>query len=149
MIERCPLKFANSVAGFVVQNGLRGFDIDHEDPPFSSEHNFITVSTALRKALPPPLLLTISPASLYSVNIPTVNSLYDFVNAQTYWSTINPFIDAGLRVSTLFVGVDIESGESFNEAVVQVKTFGLAGAFAWTFAPNLSGIILNMKHALV
>ena len=147
-IERCPLKFSNSVARFVAQNGLRGFDIDHENPPFSSEHDFIAVSTALRNALPPPLLLTISPASLYSVHIPTVNSLYDFVNAQTYWSTINFYIDAGLRVSTLFAGVDIESGESFDEAVAQVKTFGLAGAFAWTFDHNLSGIIQNMKHAL-
>lgn len=148
MIERCPLKFATSVARFVALNNLRGFDIDHENPPFSSERNFITVSTSLRNALPPPLLLTITPASLYNLHIPTVNSLYDFVNAQTYWSTIAPFIDAGLRVSTLFAGVDIESGEFFDEAVLQVKTFGLAGAFAWTFARNLSQTIQNMKQAL-
>ena len=82
------------------------------------------------------------------MQIPTVNTLYDYVNDQTYCSTIAPFIDAGLRVSTLFAGVDIESGDFFDEAVLQVKTFKLAGAFAWTFARNLSQTIQNMKQAL-
>lgn len=148
MIERCPFLFAESVARFVAQNGLAGFDIDHEDPPFSSEQDFVIVSTALRKSLPRPLLLTITPASLYSVHIPTVNTLYDFVNAQTYWSSAQPFLDAGLLAHKLVAGVNIESGERFEPAVEQVKLLKLAGAFAWTFARNETETIVNMKRAL-
>jgi len=147
-IERCPHVFAKSVARFVAQNGLAGFDIDHEDPPFSSEENFVLVSTELRKALPKPLLLTITPASLYSVDIPTVNAMYDFVNAQTYWSSAQPFLDAGLLAHKVLAGVNIESGESFEQAVEQVKRLGLAGAFVWTFALNETATIANMQRAL-
>jgi len=148
MIEGCPVKFAKSVARFVAQNGLRGFDIDHENPPFSSEQHFITVSALLRNALPFPLLLTLTPAALYNVHIPTVNLMYDLVNVQSYWSNVEYFVEAGLRTDTLFAGVDIESGEPFEDAVAQVKAFKLAGAFAWTFARHANQTILNMKHAL-
>ena len=81
--------------------------------------------------------------SVLAININNVEKLRSDASVQV--DAANVVVERG----RLTVGEYIESGESFNEAVVQVKTFGLAGAFAWTFAPNLSGIILNMKHALV
>lgn len=137
MIETCVQTFADSVKRFTHRHKLVGFDIDYENPIFSTESKFIEVSTALRIALPRPLLLTITPATLMNIHIPTLNDVYDLVNIQSYWSTAIPYLEAGVVASKIVVGVDVESGESYKSAVGQVRDLKLAGVYVWTFARDL------------
>ena len=147
-IEQCPGVFAASVARFVARYSLVGFDIDYEDPVFSSEAKFVEVSTAIRKALPRPLLLTITAATFFNVVIPTLNDLFDIVNVQSYWSDVVSFLDAGVLASKVMAGVDVESLEPFESAVRQVHMFKLMGVFVWKLEHNMTQLFRDLRREL-
>jgi hypothetical protein len=147
-IEGCPSEFARSVKHFVDRNGLQGFDIDCEDPIFSSEVAFTEVSGALCAALLWPLALTITPTSLANLHAPTLNSMYDRVNVQSYWSDVSLFLLAGVLPGKIVAGINVEGGEPFERAVDQVHTLGLRGVYLWNCAGNVSLTIEAIRQAL-
>jgi hypothetical protein len=130
-IETCVDVFALSVASFVANNGLVGFDIDYETPLFSSPEAFTSVSTALRDALPRPLLLTITLSTMFNLNVTVLNTLYDMVNVQSYWDDVGEVLQSGVVSEKVCAGVDVESGEDFDSAVFQVRAWGLCGLYFW------------------
>jgi len=147
-IEECPEKFARSVRRFIDKNKLKGFDIDCEDPIFTSEVSFKEVSAALRKALPQPFMLTITPTSLANLHVPTLNAMYDRVNVQSYWSDVSAFIGAGVSSSKLAAGINIESSEPIERAVNQVRDSALGGVYMWNCAGNVTLTVEALRVAL-
>lgn len=108
--------YANNLVAYLQQYDLDGFDVDWEYPLSSAgtPQQFNILFTAIRAAFKPQsryYYLTLSPANVGTLDAPTVNSAFDFVNLQLYSGFTNPqdFIDAGVSQSLLAYGAKFES----------------------------------------
>lgn len=153
LIEQQPTKTAESVASFLTAQGLDGFDIDYEDPLFSSVAAFQTVAAALRSKLGPDKLLTITPNTTASLDGPTLNSTFDYVNVQSYANSsggqcggdaqvsISQFTGTGsigVEASKILAGQDTDSGCPISSAISAYTQGQLAGVFGWQLRSNYS-----------
>jgi hypothetical protein len=108
--------YANNLVAYLQQYDLDGFDVDWESPlsDAGSTQQFQLLFTAIRtafKAQNKYYYLTLSPAEVGTLDAPTVNSAFDFVNLQLYSGFTDPsdFIQAGVEQSLLAYGAKFES----------------------------------------
>ncbi|WP_252178025.1 glycoside hydrolase family 18 protein [Endozoicomonas sp. 4G] len=144
-----PEVFAESVVSFIRKHGLDGYDMDYEIetdqitlPQFETLAQ--TVHDHLERASVEDgkdYLFTITPdhTSLRVWNGTLVNSLFDYINLQTYWGDRFHFIDdfkaTGVETDKMMIGM---SSESYNrpaddpEAFIKVaRENNTQGIFAW------------------
>jgi len=139
---------APSVRQFVEQNGLDGFDIDYEFPQFTSTEKFMEVAVKIRAALGPDYLFTITPNNTTNLDGATLNTYFDYVNAQSYNAqgdltfSVSDLLDLGVSASKVLAGADIENINLYNNdqnrvawAINQYQSFALAGVFIWQMKP--------------
>lgn len=155
-IEQNLDTFAPSVPEFLKENSLNGFDIDYELPTFSSNAQFKRVSTAIRTALGPEYLFTITPDSTRNLDGPTLNQNFDYVNAQSYrasgtrrfqLASLLPPRMTGLDPSKITAGSDTDDGDRIADAVAMYNRYNLGGLFAWQLRPNFNTIANDMWAA--
>ena len=108
--------YANNLVTYLQQYDLDGFDVDWEDPLSSAgtSQQFAILFTAIRaafKAQNRPYYLTLSPASVGTLDAATINSAFDFVNLQLYSGFTCPdeFLRAGVSQGLLAYGAKFES----------------------------------------
>lgn len=162
LIEQQPDKTAGSIASFLTAQGLDGFDIDYEDPTFSSVSAFQTVAAALRSKLGSDKLLTITPNTTESLDGPTLNSTFDYVNVQSYANSsggqcggdapvsISQFTGTGsigVEASKILAGQDTDSGCPISNAISAYQQGELAGVFGWQLRPNYASTADAMHAA--
>lgn len=155
LIEKNLKTFAPSVRKFVKKWGLNGFDIDYEQPQFTSNKAFKRVSKAIRTSLGHKYLYTITPNNTENLDGRTLGTYYDYVNVQNYDAENDapcPITDftkmAGLPSSKILSGLDIESGDKVARAGRDFRKHNLAGIFAWKLAPDFQSIATKMKRAV-
>jgi len=130
--------YAHSVAAFVEQHGLDGFDIDYEG--MNAISSFPALASALRSALDSRrsgLLFTISPASTEGLTSDSLKHV-DYINMQSYAGGIGLHADAFTRLgfpsASVVYGICPESlcsGPSLESACSTVKREGLGGIHLW------------------
>jgi GH18 family chitinase len=147
LIEKHLTTFAPSVKEFIVENNLDGFDIDYEDPTFSSQRAFQKVAKEIRTALGHNYLFTITPNNTENLDGITLNTYFDYVNVQCYDAQgdapcpITNFTEMkGLSKSKILAGADIERNEDISNAVMKYKNNGIGGLFAWQLTSNFDDI---------
>ncbi len=108
--------FANNLLAYLQQYDLDGFDVDWESPLSSAgkSQQFALLFTAIRaafKAQSRYYYLTLSPASVGTLDASTINSAFDFVNLQIYSGFTCPdeYIAAGVSKAKLAYGAKFES----------------------------------------
>jgi Glycosyl hydrolases family 18 len=108
--------YAGNVLAYLNHYGLDGLDVDWEYPlaRAGTPQQFALVFTAIRAAFatqPKPYYLTLSPASVGTLDAPTVNNAFDFVNLQLYSGFTEPgeYTAAGISQSLLAYGAKFES----------------------------------------
>jgi len=155
-----PVAFAASAGRIVEENDLDGFDVDYEGDAIDEE-SFRVVSRALREeldargaAMGKPLLLTITPAETYGLDLEAVDAYYDLVQLQSYdaWDD-NAFppseiVGRGVASEKILFGRDIERGDTLaaprygiSDVVAYVRDNGLRGLMGWRVnaASQMSG----------
>jgi hypothetical protein len=107
--------YANNLVTYLLQYDLDGFDVDWEGgfAYATTPEQFKILFTAIRAAFDAQdrrLYLTLSPASVGTLDTPTVNAAFDFVNLQLYsgFTFASDFIDAGVDQSLLAYGAKFE-----------------------------------------
>eukprot|EP00421_Protoceratium_reticulatum_P073867 CAMPEP_0168428168 /NCGR_PEP_ID=MMETSP0228-20121227/36721_1 /TAXON_ID=133427 /ORGANISM="Protoceratium reticulatum, Strain CCCM 535 (=CCMP 1889)" /LENGTH=286 /DNA_ID=CAMNT_0008442225 /DNA_START=71 /DNA_END=931 /DNA_ORIENTATION=+ len=130
--------YARSVASFVEQHCLDGFDIDYEGGNVLDD--FTPLATALRSALDsskPGLLLTVSPDEAGGLTSESLRHV-DYVNMQSYAGgnglAPSKFTGLGFPSTSLIYGICPESncaGPSAESACSTVKASGLGGIHVW------------------
>jgi hypothetical protein len=107
--------FANNLVAYLQNYDLDGFDVDWEAPLSSNgtSHQFALLFSAIRKAFNAQgrqYYLTLSPASVGTLDAKTVNEAFDFVNLQLYPGFTCPeqFLAAGVNQSKLAYGAKFE-----------------------------------------
>lgn len=155
LIEKNLKTFAPSVRKFVKKWGLNGFDIDYEEPEFSSRKAFKRVSKAIRTSLGSKRLFTITPNNTEKLDGYTLDKYYDYVNVQNYDAPYDAEIPIteftkmpGLPSSKILAGLDIEGGDKVSRAARDYRKYDLAGIFAWKLAPDFTPIAREMKRAV-
>lgn len=117
--------FAANLVKYLETYGLDGFDVDWEWPlsDAGNSQQFATLFTAIRAAFTATgkqYYLTLSPASVGTLDAPTINSSFDFVNLQLYSGFTCPgeYVQAGVDESLLAYGVKFEpnSGVAYQTA---------------------------------
>jgi hypothetical protein len=111
--------YANNLVAYLQHYNLDGFDVDWEGG-FSyatTPEQFKILFTAVRAAFNTQskyYYLTLSPADVGTLDAPTVNSAFDFVNLQLYSGFTNPgdFLKAGISKSLLAYGAKFEPNGS-------------------------------------
>lgn len=145
--------FAPSVASFVRQHHLDGFDIDYETPRFSSNAQFRRVSTAIRAALGPRYLFTITPNNTEALDGPTLSRNFNYVNVQSYRAPGNmpcPITNftrmKGLVTRKITAGADVANStpEPITNATGDYLRYRIGGVFAWQITPNFAPIANKM-----
>ena len=146
--------FAPSVAQFLHDNHLDGFDVDYESPVFNSNDDFKTFSEAIRNALGTDLNFSITPNNTTSLDGYTLSQYYNYVNVQCYDAPrdaicpITDFINMpGMDVSKLLAGADVSRGENIQDAINKYNKYGLGGVFAWELATDFDDIADAMWNA--
>jgi len=148
MIEAYIDTAAPSIRQFLEQNGLDGFDIDYEFPQFTSPEKFKEVAMKIREALGSGYLFTITPNNISNLDGPTINTYFDYVNAQSYNAdndlsfSVSDLLDLGVLASKVLAGADIENINFYNNdqsrvawAIHQYDSFALGGVFIWQMKP--------------
>ncbi|MEI6285743.1 MAG: glycosyl hydrolase family 18 protein [Bacillota bacterium] len=144
--------FTNSLKAFIAKQKqlgtpIDGFDIDYESPTFSSKQKFITVATAIRKALTEQgtidnkhYYFTITPNNNSNLDGSTLNNVFDYVNVQSYNTPpdatvmISTFTNMGVSASKILAGGDTQNNPTgYNTAINFYKQNNLAGVFSWIF----------------
>jgi Glycosyl hydrolases family 18 len=130
--------FANNLVAYLRQYDLDGFDVDWESP-FSDDTNqaqFALLFTAIRAAFSAQskyYYLTLSPANVGTLDAPTVNAAFDFVNLQLYSGFTSPsdFTNAGVSKDLLAYGAKFEpdGGVPYQDAQ-QAYSGYVAGGYA-------------------
>jgi len=107
--------FANNLVAYLQNYGLDGFDVDWESPlsDNGTPQQFALLFTAIRTAFQATgkqYYLTLSPAAVGTLDAPTVNDSFDFVNLQLYSGFTCPeyFTQAGVDASKLAYGAKFE-----------------------------------------
>ena len=150
-IEQNPQKFATSVNTFITANNLDGFDIDYESPTFSSKQKMADVSIAIRQAIGPDKLFTITPNNVTNLVGSTLSSCYTYVNTQSYNASgdmpfnVSQVTALGVPGSMINAGADIENVNAYGGdknrvawAINQYQTLNLNGVFMWQLKPGTS-----------
>ncbi|MEA3038520.1 MAG: hypothetical protein QOE79_1033 [Sphingomonadales bacterium] len=108
--------YANNVMAYLKYYDLDGFDVDWEYPLAGNgtSEQFALVFTAIRAAFNAegrPYYLTLSPASVGTLDAPTINAAFDFVALQLYSGFTSPgeFTAAGVSQDLLAYGAKFES----------------------------------------
>lgn len=108
--------YANNVLAYLNHYGLDGFDVDWEYPlsDAGTSHQFALIFTAIRAAFNTQskrLYLTLSPASVGTLDAPTINDAFDFISLQLYSGFTQPgdYTAAGVEQSLLAYGAKFES----------------------------------------
>lgn len=146
--------FAPSVAEFLSDNHLDGFDVDYESPVFSSNEEFKTFSEAIRNAIGPDLNFSITPNNTTYLDGYTLNEYYNYVNVQCYDAPgdlncpITNFTNMeGLDLSKIVAGADLSRGEDIQNAINKYNKYQVGGVFAWELAPDFGDIADAMWNA--
>lgn len=147
--------FAPSVAEFLDKNKLDGFDIDYQSLAFKSEESFMRVSKALREAIGPNKLLTITVDNTYHLNGEGLQKYYNFVNVMSYQAASDAGGDVGgvlkrmkgLDSRKVLAGADTENGDDIQKTIKLYQNYNLAGVFAWRMHPNFDGVANAMWDA--
>lgn len=153
-IERHLKIFAPSVKRFLKANKLDGFDIDYEEPTFSSVHQANRVSKAIRKQLGKKYLFTITPNNTTNLRGSTLSKYYDYVNVQSYVTDhdkpmpVRKFVKLpGMDRKKLIAGADTEGGDKISRAIGDYRRYKLGGVFDWQLQTNFNRIANQMWQA--
>jgi hypothetical protein len=126
--------YANNVLAYLKYYRLDGFDVDWESPlsDNGTTEQFALVFTAIRASFSTqgtPYYLTLSPASVGTLDAPTVNAAFDFVNLQLYSGFTFPeeFTAAGISQSLLAYGAKFESAGNGDPCPYQDAQQAYAG----------------------
>ena len=158
LIEQNLSTFAPSVKALLQANDLDGFDIDYEEPTFTSNASFQAVSQAIRAALGNDHLFTITPNNSTNLDGNTLNTYYDYVNVQSYDYNgdfpcpVTKFTSMpGLSHSKILAGADTDNGDDISSAIDKYVDNNIGGVFAWKLGTNFSAIadaMWNATHGL-
>lgn len=153
-IEKHLKTFAPSVKRFLKKNKFDGFDIDYEQPGFSSVHQFKRVSNVISKQLGDKYLFTITPNNTEHLRGSTLTKYYDFVNVQSYitpkdaYMPVKTFVKMpGMDRNKLTAGADTEGGDKIGRAIKDYQRYRLGGVFAWQLEANFDKIANQMWRA--
>ena len=148
LIEAYIDTIAPSIRQFVEHHDLDGFDIDYEVPQFTSAEKFQEVAQKIRQALGPDYLFTITPNNTKSLDGPTLEKYFDYVNVQSYDAegdeafSVDDVLELGVPASMVVAGADIENSNSYEDdanrvawAINQHETKQLGGVFIWQLQP--------------
>ena len=115
--------FANNLVAYLKKYNLDGFDVDWEGGFASSitPQQFALLFTAIRQEMGSNYLLTLSPASVGTLDATTVNNCFDFVNLQLYsgFTSAVEFTNAGVNRNLLAYGAKFESTGNGSAAPFQ------------------------------
>lgn len=113
--EQNAQDYANNLVAYLQHYNLDGFDVDWEGQfaYATSQHQFAILFTAIRNAFNATgrhYYLTLSPASVGTLDANTVNTAFDFVNLQLYsgFTNAQEFIQAGVNKDLLAYGAKFE-----------------------------------------
>lgn len=133
--------FANNLMMYLKQYDLDGFDVDWESPlAFAgNSQQFALLFTAIRAAFNTQsryYYLTLSPASVGTLDAATINSAFDFVSLQIYSGFTCPdeYIAAGVSKDKLAYGAKFESKGNGDATPYQTAQ----QAATW-YAPSCQG----------
>ena len=171
-IENNLTNFTNSLVTFIENQKaagapIDGFDIDYEQPSFSSTEKFKSVSTAIRTVLDAQgkkdgkhYYFTITPNNTAYLDGETLNSsTYDWINVQSYGYSgdarcpvTNFTVNLKVSPSKVLAGADTQNkANDYIQADNTYKSNNLAGVFGWLFgcigniwSPNYSSILTPM-----
>jgi hypothetical protein len=139
--------FANNVVAYLQRYGLDGFDIDWEWDYLSddtTQAQFKTTFSAVGPALKAAgMLLTMGPATTSNLDADTVNSQFDIIAFQMYYSNDLPgeFVKYGISPDAFAYGAKFEADgpgvatspgfQTAAEAYQGMQTYGFKAVTTW------------------